>query len=188
MVLDRVAHRTDGVQRNMNRLGRQSGFTPVHLLIILLILAILAFLGNCITRSQFGTVNVTGLAVTGPSTIHLGKPATFTVILATDKAPTFRSAKFKVNIIENDPVFDDNLIIELEVEVGRGQTFAFKTFTLTCKERNSDGTSVIEGASGMLTDEEDVHEIQVEGTGIFLFDSNDHSVVCVAAEEEEAEQ
>ena len=63
-----------------------------------------------------------------------------------------------------------------------------KTFTLTCKELNADGMSVLEGTPGMLTDEEDVHEIQVERSGIFLFDSNDHSVVCVAAEEEEAEQ
>ena len=167
----------------MHRTGRQSGFTLIHVLIVLLIIAVLALLGNCFNRSRWGPVNATGVAVTGPSTVHVGKPGTFTVVLMTDKAPTFRSKRFKVSIVENDPLDDDELIIDLEIEVGAGQTVAFKTFKLTCKELKPDGTSVLEGAPGMLTDEEDVHEIQVEGSGTFLFDSNDHSVVCVAEEQ-----
>ena len=171
----------------MSRKGGQSGIALITVLIIVLIIAVLGLIGNCFTRSSYGPVTPTALVVVGPSTVHVGAPATFTLILATDKAPGAFPAAFKVDIVESDPV-DDELIVGLEVKVPRGQNFAFKTFTLTCKELNADGTSVFEGAGGATTDKEKVHEIQAEGTGVFLFDSNDHSVTCVAAEEQEEGQ
>ena len=166
----------------------QNGIALITVLIIALVIAVLLLIGNCFTRSSYDPVNATALVVIGPSTVHVGAPATFTLILTTDKAPLTFPKTFKVDIVESDPVNDDELIVGLEVKVPRGQNFAFKTFTLTCKELNADGTSVFEGAGGATTDKEKVHEIQAEGTGVFLFDSNDHSVTCVAVEEQEEGQ
>ena len=154
----------------------QSGVSLLLILIILLIIAILLLIGECISRSPLGSPKVTGLAVVGPSTIPPGGTGIFTVILMVDR-PTLLATTYKINIVEADPLNDDELITDLEITVGRNQYLAMEPFTLTCKERTPDGKSIIEGKHGE-SDKEDIHEIQAEAR----VDSSDHNLVCTGGE------